>query len=436
MKKHLKGIRVEHHKETKVRAIRLMPPPKKVYIPMVQHIGAPCEPQVAVGDWVKMGQVIGDSRAFISAPIHASGSGQVTNITKETTQHGQNITIIEITLDGKQEWADDLAPPVINCLEDFQRALRNSGLVGLGGAAFPTHVKYKTNELQSVDTLIVNGAECEPYITSDCREMLERGSSVLYGIDAIVKHLNLKKAYIGIEKNKPEIISYMKALTAGRSYIEVVPLREQYPQGAERVLVYETTGKHLLAGQLPASMGIIMSNVTTVIKLDWYLKTGKPLISRVLTVTGNAITKPQNVEAWIGTPLSEVVEFCGGYSKPPKKLILGGPMMGRAIPTDQFVVQKGNNALLAFDETMAGVAQETPCINCGRCVAGCPMNLMPTLLWKAFKRRDVERLNELNVLSCMECGCCSYVCPAKKQLGYINHLGKKLVMAKKQGGGK
>lgn len=425
--KHLQGIHVDHCKNTEKLPIVPMTLPDKVFIPMIQHIGAPCQPTVTPGDHVKVGQVIGDNPAPVCAPIHASASGDVTAVKKIMTAMGRVDTVVEITLDKKQEPADNLAPPTITNKEEFLAAVRAAGLVGLGGAAFPTHIKY--NPKDPVDTLILNGAECEPYITVDHRTMLEHTEEILNGAKAVVQHLGLKNCAIAIESNKPDAIAKFEALVKDIPGFSVCALSSQYPQGAERVLIYEATGRVLPAGRLPAEVGTIVSNINSVLKLNDYLTAGRPLTTKSLTVDGNAITEPKNVEVLIGTPIKDIIAFCGGYKLPPRKILMGGPMMGRAIPSDEMCILKGNNAILAFDDTRSQMSQETACINCGRCVRTCPTNLMPTLIYKAYELKDLDELRKLHATACMECGCCTYVCPAKKQLSFINKLAKAYVMA-------
>ncbi|MEG1929582.1 MAG: electron transport complex subunit RsxC [Anaerovorax sp.] len=432
-KKHLPGIHVEDYKNTMDLATVRMPLPERVYISMVQHIGAPCHPNVVPGDLVKVGQIIGDSDALFSAPIHSSVSGKVLAIESTMTLIGIWDETIIIAPDKKQEYLEGLAPPVINSKDDFIKAVRDSGMVGLGGAAFPTHVKYNPKNLDEVDILIINGAECEPFITSDYRTMMEATDYVIGGIEKTMKYLDLKKCYIGIERNKPKAIEKFREMLVDSPEIEVVQLEEKYPQGAERVLIYETTGKVLPPGKLPADIGVIVSNVSSVAMIEKYIRTGKPLVSKRITVDGNAVRTPKNLRALIGTPITDIIAFCDGYKKIPRKILMGGPMMGRALYDDDKGIIKNNNAILAFDEDWAILPSETDCINCGRCVKACPVHLMPTSIFKAYKSRDVDNLKKLNVTICMECGCCSYVCPAKKQLSFINKLAKNLV---KEGGQK
>jgi len=428
LSKHLPAIHVEHHKYTADSPTEKMPAPDKVYISMAQHIGAPCQPKVVVGDLVKVGQVIGDSEAFVSAPIHSSVSGKVTAIDKALSSAGVWDLTVTIETDKKQEVMEELAPPQITDKDSFIKAVRNSGLVGLGGAAFPTHVKFNPKNLNEVDTFIINGAECEPYLTADYRNMMENSELLVNGLKNTLKYLKIKRGIIGVETNKPRAIDKLRTMVMDTPEIEVMELKAVYPQGGERVLIYETTGREIPIGKLPADIGAIVSNISSMVALGTYIETGMPLIAKKVTVAGNAIQTPRNVEALIGTQVSQLIQFCGGYKGEPKKIIMGGPMMGLAIYSDGMTVNKNTSGILAFDEDSATVPKETACINCGRCVRACPMHLMPTWLAKACKANDVEALQKLNVNLCMECGCCSYVCPAKKQLSFTHKLGKRLVV--------
>ncbi|MDO4552881.1 MAG: electron transport complex subunit RsxC [Bacillota bacterium] len=425
--KHLAGIHIEHHKNTMDKATEKMPLPDKVYISMVQHIGAPCQPVVSVGDHVKACQIIGDSPAPVSAPIHASASGKVVAVEPLMTLMGLWSQTVTIALDKVQESLEGLEPPVIRNREDFIKAVRDSGLVGLGGAAFPTHVKLNPPNPERVDTLVINAAECEPYITADYRTMIETPDLVVGGIKTVMKHLNIPNCVIGIEENKPLAIEIMRDLTADTPEIRVAELENKYPQGAERVLIYETTGRVFPPGKLPADAGVVVLNVSSAAVLEKYFQTGRPLISKRVTVDGNAVRTPKNVMTLIGTSLDDMIAFCDGFKRIPKKILMGGPMMGRAIYDDGKALIKNNNAILAFDEEWAAMPPETPCIHCGRCVRACPLKLMPTSLYKAYNSSDIDELKRLHVSLCMECGCCTYVCPAKKPLSFVNRLGKKLV---------
>lgn len=429
-RKHLHSIHVAHHKNTSNCATERMPVPAEVCIPMSMHIGAPCKPLVKKGDTVKVGQKIGDTDAFVSAPIHSSVSGTVKGLDEQRNAMGGYDQVIVIETDGKQEPYEELKVPEANNLQEFIAAIRESGLVGLGGASFPTHIKFNPKNIDEVDTLIVNAAECEPYITSDHRLMLEDTQDIIDGINLVSKFLNLSKAYIGVEGNKPDAIEKLKSDIAAQGLsdkIEVVTLQQTYPQGAERVMVYEVTGKHMAAGVLPAALGIILSNVTSIAFVGKYFRTGMPLVEKRMTIDGSAVTNPGNIIAPLGTRIHDIMEFRGGYKAEPKKILMGGPMMGRAIPSDSMPVVKNNNAILAFAGAQAIIPEETNCINCGRCHQACPFNLLPTLLTDAMEQKDAEALDRLDVMQCMECGSCSYVCPARRPLAFNNKLGKAIL---------
>lgn len=429
-RKHLHSIHVAHHKNTAQCETKRMPVPTEVCIPMSMHIGAPCKPLVAKGDTVKVGQLIGDTDAFVSAPIHSSVSGTVKSIETQRNAAGGYDQVIVIETDGKQEVCEDIEIPKADNLQEFVAAVRKSGLVGLGGASFPTHIKYNPKNIDEVDTLIVNGAECEPFITSDHRLMLEDTQDIIDGIKLVMKHLNLSKGYIGVEGNKPDAIEKLKATIAEQGLadsVEVVTLQTTYPQGAERVMIYEITGKTMDAGVLPADLGVILSNITSIAFVGQYFRTGMPLIEKRMTIDGSAIAEPGNVIAPLGTRIHDIVEFMGGYKAEPRKILMGGPMMGRAIFSDEMPIIKNNNAILAFDGPQSLVPEETNCINCGRCHKACPFNLLPTALTEAMENKDAARLEQLKVMQCMECGSCAYVCPARRPLGFNNKLGKAIL---------
>ena len=427
--KHLPSIHVHHYKHTAGCATEVMPVPDVVKISMSQHIGAPCKPLVKKGDYVKVGQLLGDTEAFVSAPIHSSVSGTVTGIEEVRSANGGKDTLVVIETDKQQEIYEGIEVPVANDLPEFVKAIRASGLVGLGGASFPTHIKFNPKNIDAVHTLIVNAALCEPFITSDHRLMLEDAEDLIAGCQLVMKFLGLSEGFIGIEDNKMDAIQHLAQLLAakGITNIKTFKLQARYPKGAERVLVYEVTGKTMNAGVLPADLGIILSNVTTLAFVGQYFRTGMPLVTKRMTVDGDAVARPTNVIAPIGTQIHDVIEFCGGYKQEPRKILMGGPMMGRAIFSDELPIVKNNNAILAFSKAQALVKEETACINCGRCHQACPFKLIPTALAKAYEMRDAQALSDLKVMQCMECGSCSYICPARRPLAVFNKLGKGVV---------
>lgn len=427
--KHLHSINAGHYKNTAACETEVMPVPDVVKIPLSQHIGKPCDPLVKKGDEVKVGQLIGDTDAFVSAPIHSSVSGTVTGIDKYRSANGGYDTRVVIETDKKQTPWEGIKKPELTDFQSFAKAVRDSGLAGMGGASFPAHVKFNPKNLDEVDTLIVNGAECEPFITSDHRTMLEATQDIIDGALTIMKYMGMKQGFIGIEDNKQDAIAKLNKMLSEQHVenLKTFPLQAKYPKGAERVLIYEVTGRRVDAGMLPADAGVVVSNVSSVAFLGQYFRDGMPLIKRRVTVDGNAVANPKNVMALFGTSVKDLVAFCGGYKKPPKKIIMGGPMMGRATISDEVSIIKNNNAILCFDAEQAYIPEETACINCGRCHAACPFNLAPMKFADAYKHKDVEALQELQIMQCMNCGSCSFVCPARRPLAFMNTLAKGLV---------
>lgn len=428
------GAKVPHRKHTTRMQSVIMPSPSEVIIPMSQHIGAPCKVCVSPGDKVYVGTVIGDSDAFVCAPIHSSVSGTVKSITKLTMPSGAQTDAVVIESDGEDTPDPQLKAPVVENKQDFLKAVRESGLVGLGGAGFPAHVKLNVPEDKDIDTLIINCAECEPYITADNREVIENSWAVMSGIYAVLEILDIDRVIIGIENNKPEAIKILTEIAENPKYdpedkVKVLPLKASYPQGAEKVLIKACTGREVPIGKLPADAGCIVMNVTSVAFLSDYMKTGMPLIRKRLTVDGSAVKNPQNVIVPIGTPISKVIEFCGGYKEEPRKLLMGGPMMGIALVDDTLPVLKQNNAILAFNEKEARLSEPTDCIRCGRCVAACPMKLMPTTLCGDVKLMDFEAMQKHQIMTCMECGSCAFSCPAHRHLVQTIRLGKSKLRA-------
>lgn len=427
--KHLHSINAGHYKNTAACETEVMPVPDVVRIPLSQHIGKPCDPLVKKGDEVKVGQLIGDTDAFVSAPIHSSVSGTVTGIDKYRSANGGYDTRVVIETDKKQTPWEGIKKPELTDFQSFIKAVRDSGLAGMGGASFPAHVKFNPKNLDEVDTLIVNGAECEPFITSDHRTMLESTQDIIDGALTIMKFMGMKQGFIGIEDNKQDAIAKLNKMLSEQNVenLKTFPLQAKYPKGAERVLIYEVTGRRVDAGMLPADAGVVVSNVSSVAFLGQYFRDGMPLIKRRVTVDGNAVANPKNVMVLFGTSVKDLVDFCGGYKTAPKKIIMGGPMMGRSTISDEVSIIKNNNAILCFDAEQAYIPEETACINCGRCHAACPFNLAPMKFADAYKHKDVEALQELQVMQCMNCGSCSFVCPARRPLAFMNTLAKGLV---------
>lgn len=423
--KKLHGVRLAHHKNTENSASVSLPLPKLVRIPMSMHIGAPCSPVVKPRDNVLVGQKIGDTDAFMAVPIHSGVSGTVKAVTTYRMSNGRTCPMVEIETDGTQTVCPDVKPPVVKEKAGFLAAVRESGLVGMGGASFPAHVKLAPK--QPVDTLVINAAECEPYITSDYRQMVEAPDEVLNGVLQVLHWLEIPKAVIGIETNKPEAIRILTEKAKSHPEIQVASLPTTYPQGAEKVLIYNTLGRIVMEGQLPADQGVIVMNVSSVAFLSRYLKTGMPMVQRMVTVDGDAVRNPCNVMVPMGTPVQDVLDFAQCDMDRAKKLLYGGPMMGIAIPDPADPVLKANNAILALEHFAS--PKPSACIHCGRCIQACPLRLMPTEMAKAFRKEDADALGKLKVMLCMNCGCCTYACPAKRPVAETNQLAKSFYMS-------
>ncbi len=425
------GAPVPHRKNTAEIPSVVMEPPKQVVLPMQQHVGAPCTPVVKKGDVVSVGQLIGDSDKFISAPIHASISGTVSQLSTIMLPNGQVVDAVVIDSDGEMRLSPDIKPPVVENKEQLFAAIRASGLVGLGGAGFPAAVKLNVPEGKKIDTILINGAECEPYITADYRGAMEDTDLVMAGVYTLLELLEVNRVIIAIESNKPEAIRVLTEIAENKrdqkDQVKVLELKSRYPQGAEKVLVQACTGRKIPKGKLPADVGCLVVNITSVAFLANYLKTGMPLVTKRLTVDGSAVAEPKNVIVPIGTSIHDLIAFCGGYRETPAKILMGGPMMGMAVVDDSLPVLKQNNAILAFTEHDAALPAPTACIRCGRCVKACPMNLMPTLLESLVRRKDAAELDRMGVMTCMECGSCAYVCPANRLLVQSMRLGKGIV---------
>lgn len=420
----LHGIHIEHHKNTAHMKAVAMPAPKEVIIPMNMHIGALAKPIVKIGDKVLVGQKIAESNGYISSNIHAPVSGKIKKIEDMLASNGNYVPSIVIESDGVMEMYSEIKPIELTDTASFASAVQESGIVGLGGAGFPTFVKLAVKDLSKIEEVVINCAECEPYITADTRTMIDNISLVEEGVKLLEKYLGAKKIIFGIENNKPEAIKNLKELASRDSHLIVDVLKSVYPQGGEKVLIFNTTGKVVPEGKLPLDVGVVIINVTTLAEIAKYIKTGMPLINKVLTVDGSCVKNPQNVIVPIGTPLKDVFEFCGGFKQVPYKVLYGGPMMGIAVPSLDVPVIKTTNAILAFNKKEALIPEPSACIKCGRCVNNCPLNLDPVGFAKARELKDMATLEKLKVNLCMECGVCSYVCPAKRPLVQNNRLAK------------
>lgn len=429
----LNGIRVPHRKNTAGKDVQRFVP-ATVTVPMSVNIGAPAKPVVKVGDLVKVGTRIGEAGGFVSAPVHASVSGKVTKIVDLLTANGGTAPAVVIESDGLMTPDESIAPPVVNSRESLLAAIKDSGMVGLGGAGFPTHVKFAVEEGR-IQTLVINGAECEPYITSDTVTMTTRASDMACAIRAFHKYFGINEVIIGVESHNKAAVSAMMDFmheNAGdglRITVKVLP--SVYPQGGEKVLVYHTTGKTIPTGKLPIDVGVVVCNCTTVAAIGAYLRSGMPLVEKCVTVDGGAVKNPQNVIFPVGTALSDVFEFCGGFTEEPAEILYGGPMMGVGIPSAHLPVMKNTNAVLALTERESRLPKTTACIRCGTCTNTCPFGLAPASIAAAFKKKDAEKLEALSVNTCMECGCCSFVCPANRPLVQTNKLAKAFLREEK-----
>lgn len=427
LKSFLGGIHPKDSKKyTSNISIESPPLPDEVVIPVSQHIGAPCIPIVKVGDKVKKGQIIANSEFFMHSPVHASISGKVTNIAEMShVSKGKCLSIV-IKNDGLDEWVEGIP---LNRewdkleTQEILNIIKGAGIVGLGGATFPTHIKLSPSQDKKIDFFIVNAAECEPYLTADYRMMLEYTEQIRTGIKIAMKVLGVSRGFVGIEDNKPEAIKVMKEAFKGTA-VEVVPLPTKYPQGAEKMLIKVLTKREVPSGGLPMDVGVVVQNVGTTVAIYDAVVKGIPVIQRVTTVSGDAIKEPKNLLLRIGTSFEEAINYCGGFRKTPEKIIMGGPMMGFAQSTLEVPVIKGVSGILALSSEVVNSGEESPCIRCGRCVKACPMGLVPSMLSILGERHKYkEAKEEYSLFNCIECGSCTYTCPAKRNIvQYVKYL--------------
>jgi len=431
-----KGVHPHDHKEfTNEKAIEVLPLPEQVFIPLQQHIGVPGEALVEKGAEVKTGQVIGKSEKFVSSPVHASVTGKVKAVDSFLHPLGMKVSMIHIERSGDDEWEK---MPVIDDwqntpVEKLRDSIWQAGIVGLGGAAFPTHVKLAPPKEKKIDTFILNGVECEPYLTADHRVMLEMGEKILTGMSIIMRVLGTENGYIGIENNKPDAVKSMTELIASKNLpYKVIPLKVKYPQGAEKMLIEAIIKRKVPTGGLPMDVGTVVNNVGTSLAVAEAIQEGKPLIERVVTVTGEGIKEPKNVLTRIGTSFNTLTDFCGGLDEKASEVFMGGPMMGFAQFDLSVPVVKATSGIVCKNESIIAKTRSYPCIQCGKCVDACPMNLLPTRLASFSEMAQWDEADKLGVLNCIECGSCAYVCPSHIPLVQWIRVGKLKVTENKR----
>ena len=431
------GIHPSDNKEwSKDKAIEVIELPNEVLVPMIQHIGAPSTPLVKKGDKVLTGQLIGEAAGFVSANIHSPISGTVTAVDDFSNGQGLRLTMVAIKREG-DEWMENIDRTAEHKREctltpaEIVQKIKAAGIVGLGGAQFPTHVKLSIPDGQKVDTLIINGVECEPYLTSDYRNMVERAEMMLTGVEILMRALGVERAVIGVENNKPDAIEHLNKVIARDSYrgIEVMPLQMRYPQGGEKQLIVATTGRQVPPPPaLPLSVGVVVCNVSSAIAVYEAVQKNKPLVQRVVTVTGKSIKDTKNLLTRFGTPVSALIEKCGGLPEGDNRVLNGGPMMGRPMSNLASPVMKGCSGITVLSGAEALRGEPSACIKCAKCVEACPMGLEPYLLSKLSKKQSWEVVEKNDIVSCIECGCCQFTCPANIALLDYIRLGKQTVM--------
>ena len=418
----------------KDQPIRRIKPKEILVYPLSQHIGAPASPIVAVGDTVLRGQKIAEAGGFVSAPVFASVSGRVKAIEPRHVATGDLVNSIIIENDGEMKETDFHGVEDVASLskEQIIEKVKEAGVVGMGGAGFPTHVKLSPKEPDKIEFIIANCAECEPYLTADYRRMLENPEELIGGMKIVLRLFDHAKGILGVEDNKPDCIQKLKELTKDEERIEVMPLKTKYPQGGERQLIYATTGRSINSKMLPADAGCIVDNVETLVAINRAVKEGKPVMDRIFTVTGDAVANPGNFEYCIGMSYAEILEEAGGFKEDPEKMISGGPMMGFAVFSLEIPTTKTSSSLLCFKKDDVSASEVTACINCGRCVSVCPEQIVPSRLAKMSQFHDSESFERWNGMECIECGSCSYICPAKRPLAQYIKTMKKQILAERR----
>lgn len=418
----------------KDQPIRRIKPKEILVYPLSQHIGAPASPIVAVGDTVLRGQKIAEAGGFVSAPVFASVSGTVKAIEPRHVATGDLVNSIIIENDGEMKETDFHGVEDVASLskEQIIEKVKEAGVVGMGGAGFPTHVKLSPKEPDKIEFIIANCAECEPYLTADYRRMLENPEELIGGMKIVLRLFDHAKGILGVEDNKPDCIQKLKELTKDEERIEVMPLKTKYPQGGERQLIYATIGRSINSKMLPADAGCIVDNVETLVAINRAVKEGKPVMDRIFTVTGDAVANPGNFEYCIGMSYAEILEEAGGFKEDPEKMISGGPMMGFAVFSLEIPTTKTSSSLLCLKKDDVSASEVTACINCGRCVSVCPEQIVPSRLAKMSQFHDSESFEKWNGMECIECGSCSYICPAKRPLAQYIKTMKKQILAERR----
>lgn len=421
------GVHPDGHKQASAnQAIESLPIPEYLYVPVQQHIGAPAAPEVSVGETILKGQLLAHSQGAVSAPVHAPTSGVVHAIENHTAPHpsGLPVKTIVIKSDGEDRWTNTVTPidPFQLSAEEIAIRVGAAGVVGMGGATFPSAVKLNLRNRYSIHTLVINAAECEPYLTCDDRLMRERSSQIIDGIRIIQHALGAAKVIVAIEDNKSIALAEMKAATNEYDDITIIKVPTRYPMGSEKHLIQTVTGKEVPARALSADIGIIVHNVATAQAVHRAVRYGRPLVSRIVTVSGDAVSKPHNLEVLIGTRVSELIAFCGGYKEPPSRLLMGGPMMGQTLPHEEVPIVKGASGIIALSKQQVAEQFARPCIRCASCVTACPCGLLPLEMAARSKKGDFEGALDYGLMDCVACGSCAYVCPSNIPLvQYFNY---------------